>query len=321
MSTEITDSPSADRLREFVLVLEEGSISAASRRLGIPRATLSRRLSTLEAELGVRLLHRGTRRLVPTPAGEQLFARARRIVIDTDEAWAAIRRLDDTPRGPLRVSINLTTNTRTLFTEFARDFPEVRLEVTASDRHVDLIAEGIDVAIRGGEIADPQLIARRLFNDRSVAVASPTYLERRGTPQHPSDLVDHEIIVGFGGTSAPSRTWPRWGGGVVQVPHHHASSDMHLRLQWAIAGLGIAMVPKGVAAADVQAARLDHVLETQVGAPAPLSLVYVDREFQAPQVRVFIDRAIEFFVGARGGDVSGGGLHRSGGASGGAAGG
>lgn len=298
MSTEITDSPSADRLREFVLVLETGSISSASRRLGLPRATLSRRLSTLESDLGVRLLHRGTRRLVPTPAGEQLYARARRIVIDTDEAWAATRRLDDTPRGLLRVSTNVTTNNRSLFADFARDYPEVRLEVTASDRHVDLVAEGIDVAIRGGEIKDHQLIARRLFTDRSVAVASPDYLRRKGTPRDAHDLVDHDLIVGFGGTSVPSRTWPVWGGGEVKIPHRHASSDMHLRIEWALAGLGIAMAPKGVVGRDVGANRLAHVLEDELGAPAPLSLVYVDREFQAPQVRVFIEHAIEFFLGS-----------------------
>lgn len=297
MSTEVTGQPSADRLREFVVVLEEGSISAASRRLGIPRATMSRRLSALEADLGVRLLHRGTRRLVLTEAGAQLFARARRIVVDTDETWAAIRQLDDTPRGPLRVSTNLTTRTRTLFTDFARDYPEVRLEVTTSERHVDLVAEGIDVAIRGGEISDPKLIARRLFNDRSVAFASPAYLRRRGTPQRPRDLLDHDLIVGFGGSSVPNRRWPLLGGGQVQIPSRHASSDMHLRIAWALAGLGIAMAPRGVAAADIDAGRLVPVLHTELGAPAPLSLVYVDREFQAPQVRVFIDRAIEFFLG------------------------
>ncbi len=277
-------------------MLDEGSISGASRRLDLPRATLSRRLSTLESDLGVRLLHRGTRRLVPTPAGEQLYARARRIVIDTEEAWAATRRLDDTPRGLLRVSTNVTSNTRRLFTDFARDYPEVRLEVTASDRHVDLIAEGVDVAIRGGEIKDPKLIARRLFTDRSVAVASPAYLGRKGTPRNAGDLVDHDLIVGFGGTSGPRRTWPLWGGGEIKITHRHASSDMHLRVEWAIAGLGIAMAPKGIVARDVEADRLAHVLEAQLGAPAPLSLVYVDREFQAPQVRVFIERAIEFFL-------------------------
>ena len=177
MSTEITNRPSAERLREFVAVLEEGGISAASRRLGIPRATLSRRLSTLESELGVRLLHRQTRRLVPTEAGDQLFARARSIVADTEEAWAAIRRLDDTPRGSLRVSTTFRSNARALFAAFARDCPEVRLEVTSSERHVDLVADGIDVAIRGGEISDPNLIVRKLVNGRSGAVALLEFTE------------------------------------------------------------------------------------------------------------------------------------------------
>ncbi len=301
MSTEITDWPSADRLHEFVVVFEEGGISAASRRLGIPRATLSRRLSSLESELGVRLLHRQTRRLVPTEAGELLFARARRIVADTAETWAAIRRLDDTPRGTLRISTTFTSRARDLFADFARDYPEVRLEVTSTNRHVDLVAEGIDVAIRGGEISDPNLIARRLFNDRSVAVASPAYLARNGVPQSPEELAHHELIVGFGGTSAPSRTWPLERGGEIQIPHHLASTDMKLRIDWALADLGIAMAPTGFVEAHVEAGRLVYVLDGEIGAPAPLSLVYVDREYQAAQVRVFIERAVEFFLGPQAG--------------------
>lgn len=301
MSTEITNVPSADRLREFVVVLEERGISAASRRLGVPRATLSRRLSALESELGVRLLHRGTRRLVPTEAGEQLFARARGIVADTDETWAAIRRLDDTPRGSLRVSTTFTSRSRDLFAAFARDYPEVRLEVTSAERHVDLVAEGIDVAIRGGEITNPNLIMRKLFNDRSVAVASPAYLERNGVPRRPQDLVNHELIIGFRGTSAPSRTWPLVRGGEIQVPHHLASTDMRLRIEWALADLGITMAPTGMLEPHVQAGRLVYVLDGEVGAPAPLSLVYVDREYQAPQVRAFIERAVEFFLGPQSG--------------------
>lgn len=297
MSTEITNIPSADRLLEFVAVLEERGISAASRRLGVPRATLSRRLSALESELGVRLLHRGTRRLVPTEAGEELFARARRIVADTDDAWAAIRRLDDTPRGSLRVSASFTSNARALFTAFARDYPEVRLEVTSSDQHVDLVAEGIDVAIRGGEITDPNLIVRRLFKGRSVAVASPAYLERNGVPQRPQDLAHHQIIVGFRGTNAPSRTWPLVRGGEIHVPHHLASTDMKLRIEWALADLGVTMALMGRLEQHVQAGHLVHVLDGEIGAPAPLSLVYVDREYQSPQVRVFIERAVAFFLG------------------------
>ncbi len=295
MSTEITDRPSADRLREFVVVLEEGSISAASRRLDIPRATLSRRLSSLESTLGVRLLHRQTRRLVPTDAGEQLFARASRIVADTRDTWAAIRRLDDQPRGPLRVSTNFTQRARVLFAAFATDYPEVRLEVSATERHVDLVAEGIDVAIRGGPIADPNLIVRRLSADMNVACASPAYLERRGTPNNPKDLSHHDVIVGFRGTHAPSQSWPLIRGGEVRVPHVLASTDMRLRIEWARAGLGITLVPSGLIASHLRDGSLVHVLRGKIGAPAPLSLVYVDREHQAPQVRAFIDRAVAFF--------------------------
>ncbi|MGH1347816.1 MAG: LysR family transcriptional regulator [Nannocystales bacterium] len=295
MSTEITGRPSADRLREFVVVLEQGSISAAARRLDIPRATLSRRLSALESSLGVRLLHRETRRLVATDAGEQLFARARRIVTETDETWAALRRLDDKPRGPLRVSTHFSQRARVLFAAFAKDFPEVRLEVSATQRHVDLVAEGIDVAIRGGPIPDSDLIVRRLSSDTTVACACADYLERRGVPRSPKDLADHDVIVGFRGGHVPSQTWPLTRGGEVTVPHALASSDMRLRIEWALAGLGIALAPFGLVEPHINSGRLVQVLSGKISAPAPLSLVYVDRKHQAPQVRVFIEYAARFF--------------------------
>jgi DNA-binding transcriptional LysR family regulator len=234
---------------------------------------------------------------VPTEAGEQLFARARRIIADTEDAWAAIRRLDDTPRGPLRVSTNMNTHAHALFTAFARDYPEVRLEVTVSDRHVDLVAEGIDVAIRGGEVTDPNVIARKLFTGRSVAVASPAYLEGKGAPESPDDLVHHDLIVGFRGASTPTESWPLLSGGEVRVRHRLASSQMRLQIECALAGLGITMAPRSLVAPEVEADRLQYVLESELGAPAPPSLVCTDREFQAPQVRAFIERATEFFLG------------------------
>lgn len=207
-------------------------------------------------------------------------------------------RIDDTPRGTLRVSTTFTSRARDLFADFARDYPQVRL-VTSTNRHVDLVAEGIDVAIRGGEISDPNLIARRLFNDRSVAVASPAYLERNGVAQSPEELAHHELIVGFGGTSAPSRTWPLVRGDQIQIPHHLASTDMKLRIDWALADLGIAMAPTSFLESHVEAGRLVYVLDGEVGAAATLSIVYVDREYQAPQVRAFIERAVEFFLGPK----------------------
>jgi DNA-binding transcriptional LysR family regulator len=287
---------SADRLFEFMSVVDEGSISAAARAIELPRATLSRRLSALEADLGVRLLHRGTRRLVLTPAGEELYGRARRVVADTEAAWAAVRQLDDVPRGPLRISVpDLRAATSELFVAFARDYPEVRLEVSASSRHVDLLAEGIDVAVRFGPIDDPSLIARRIGTTRTLAVAAPSYLEARGEPRRAEDLADHDCIVGFGGASTPTHKWPTRDGGTVPINIRFASGGLGLRIDAALQGLGIALLPEDPIAQHLAEGRLRPVLVDIIGAESPANLVFVDREFVPAQVRAFIERAAAYF--------------------------
>lgn len=287
---------SADRLQDFVVVADAGSISAAARQLELPRATLSRRLSGLEQALGVRLIHRSTRRLVLTPAGEELYRRARRVVSDTDAAWAAVRQLDDTPRGPLRVSVpGGSAADRELFIAFARDHPEVRLEVSTSPRHVDLVAEGIDVAVRFGAITDPSLIARRLWTSRSIAVATPPYLHARGVPKSPDELQQHDCIVGFAGESVPERTWPLTDGSRAAVHARLASSGLDLRIDAVRAGLGIGLVPEPLVRRDLDEHRLQVVLPGIVETETPAHLVFVDREFLPPQVRAFIERATEFY--------------------------
>ncbi len=284
--------PSTDRLQEFAEVVAAGSISGAARALGLPRATLSRRLSALEAELSVRLLHRGTRRLVLTPAGEELDRRARRIVADADEAWAAVRRLDDIPRGLLRVSVTEMSLPK-LLTDFLRDYPEVQLEVRATTRHVDLVAEGVDVAVRFGEVKDPSLIVRRLFTDRLIVVGSPAYLELRGRPRQAADLAHHDCIVGFAGEWAPSRTWPLRTGGTVRVGGRLAGNAIGLMRAAARDDLGLALLPSVPIASDLEAGRLVAVLEGTVGAEIPMSIVYADREYIEPKVRAFVDWAVQ----------------------------
>lgn len=284
--------PSTDRLQEFTEIVASGSISGAARALGLPRATLSRRLSALEAELSVRLLHRGTRRLVLTPAGEELYRRACRIVADVEEAWATVRRLDDIPRGLLRVSVSGVSWSK-LFIDFLQEYPEVQLEVRATTRHVDLVAEGVDVAVRFGEVKDPNLIVRRLFTDRLIVVGSPAYLELRGRPRRAADLSQHDCIVGFAGEWAPSHTWPLRAGGTVRVGGRLAGNHIGLMRAAARGDLGLALLPSGVIASDLDTGGLVAVLEDTVGADTPVNIVYTDREYIEPKVRAFVDRAVQ----------------------------
>jgi DNA-binding transcriptional LysR family regulator len=283
--------PSNDRLTEFVTVVDVGSISGAARVLDVPRATLSRRMSALEAELGVRLLHRNTRRLVLTPAGQELVRRARRIVSDAAEAWSAVRRLDDVPRGLLRVS---TTGTwlDDIIVGFLREFPEVQVEVRSTTRHVDLIAEGVDVALRMGEVRDPNLIVRKVTSGARVVVASSSYLGERGVPNTPYDLSEHDCIVGFAGEFAPQREWPLCDGGSVRVAGRVAANDIRMMRAAALGGLGLALLPRMAVVDDLARGALVVVLEDSVGADASASLVYADREYIDPKVRAFVDRAV-----------------------------
>lgn len=283
--------PSVDRMREFLAVMQAGSISEAARILGLPRATLSRRMAGLEADLGIRLILRRTTKLALTHAGEELLRRAQRVVADADEAWDAVRRLDDTPRGLLRVSMS-GPHFLKLFTDFLCDFPEVRLEVQSTTRHVDLLSEGVDVAMRIGPVKDQDLIARRLHTDRLIVVASPEYLERMGTPQNAVDLSKHSCIVGFAGGWTPNNAWPRWNGGSIAVKGRLSANEVGLIREAAIDGLGCALIASAIVADDIRAGRLVPVLIDQVGAELPISLVYADREFIDPKVREFVDRAV-----------------------------
>ncbi|WP_172670682.1 LysR family transcriptional regulator [Labrenzia sp. DG1229] len=282
-------------MKEFLEIANCSSISAAARILNLPRATLSRRLSGLEADLGVRLLHRRTTRLTLTEAGEELRLRASKIVVDAEAAWSAVQRLDDTPRGLLRVSLTGAYFMQ-LFTDFLRDFPEVKLEVLSTTRHVDLIAEGVDVAMRIGPVRDQNLIAKQIRSDRLLAVATPEYLESNGVPETTADLTGHNCIVGFAGDWSPSSSWPLLNGGTIPVSGRLAANEPGLVKASVLEGQGIALLPSAVAAGELSAGLLVPVLPDLIGADIPVSLVHADREFIDPKVRIFVDRAAEVML-------------------------
>lgn len=283
----------------FVHIVQAGSISAAARALSTPRETLSRQLGRLEERLGVRLVHRGPRRLVLTRAGETLFERAERLVLAAREAEAAVRQLDDTPKGLLRISVpaggGRDLNTPMVLAFMAR-WPEVRVEMLATNRYVDLIAEGVDVALRAGQVREPSLIARRLWHDSVIAVATPAYLDAFGRPEGPDDLASHRCICGMGGGERPNRQWPTLDGGAVSVEPWFACNAIEGRVRAVMQGAGIAMVLRQQAAAAIAAGHLEPVLPKLLGTEMSISLVYVERTFMPPKVRAFIDFALNWIA-------------------------
>lgn len=280
----------------FVAIVEAGSVSAASRELGVPRATLSRRLSRLEARLGVRLLHRSTRHLALTLAGEELHRRASRIQQQAREAEAAVQRLDGVPRGLLRVSVpplGLTPELSGLLSTFLLEYPEVQLEVSSNVRHVDLAREGYDVALRAGQVHDQSLITRRLGAQRVAVFGSERTIERLGAPQAPEDLARFDCIGSYDPVSGrPRREWPLLAGGTVSISGRLATNDLQLVVSWVRDGPCLGLVPIRIMERLAPPCVMVPVLTSTVGIEAHLWVVYPDRHFLDPKVRALVDHLV-----------------------------
>lgn len=273
-------------------MVEHGSVSKAAEALGAPRPTVSKRLARLEERLGVRLLHRTTRRMSLTAHGERLFEKARRVVRAAEEAEADVQRVDDVPRGLLRVQIPSAVPQATFtgwIAEFLQTFPEVSLDLVGGEQHVDMVSEGFDVALRNGPIGDQSLMSRTLVVNQEIAVASPTYLERRGTPESVADLAGHNCIIGYRGGNVPDSRWPLLTGGSVAVQGDLMTNHVGLRLEAAKRHLGIAMLVDRLVAPELADGSLLRVLPDLIGRRDVARLVYPERRLLEPKVRAFID--------------------------------
>lgn len=279
----------------LVAVLDAGSLTAAAERLGLPRATLSRRLTKLEDDMGTRLLHRTTRTLTPTDAGLELYKHARPIVAAVESATAAIRARDGTPRGLLRVT--LPPGGQTLFGDllasFMTRYPEVRLEVLAVTRHVDLVAEGFDVGVRAGALHGSSLISRRLLQTTARVVASPAYLNTHGTPSLPSDLAHHQCNAGFDRGEVPQRSWPLLAGGSAPIQPAFSSNDLRLLMSATLHGRGLALLPLEIAREHLDSGELVTVLTEHIGFQSGIWIVYPEKRLMLPRVRAFIDHIVD----------------------------
>lgn len=291
----MTDPPETAELLAFVRIVDAGSLSAASRELGQPRATIGRRLARLEDRLGVRLLRRTTRRLAPTDAGDTLYRHARPIVDALEAAEDAVRRTDSEPRGLLRVSVPQAGGKvfSDLFVGFLRACPRVQLQILATNTAVDLMAGTVDVAVRAGLQLHPGLIARLLSTTPLLVVGSPAYLAAAGTPLVPDDLADHTCISGFQGEH-PLTHWPLMGGGTVRISARMSSNEMNLTIDAARADLGLILVPRARIAAELSSGTLVPVLEGIVGTVSTVAVVYPEREYLPPAVRAFVDHAVSW---------------------------
>lgn len=281
----------------FVAVMETGSFTAAAGRLGTSSGQASKLVSRLESELGVRLLSRTTRAVSPTEAGQAYFDRLRPLLEEFDNLDAAIRDASHAPRGRLRLTAPLTFGTMEIapaLNEFAATFPEIELDVGFSDRVVNLVDEGFDLAVRVGRPSDSSMIARRLCDVRIVVVGSPAYLARRGEPETPGDLPRFDCILDTN-FREPTR-WPFDADGRpvgIQVEGRIRYSNAQACLEAAEAGLGLACVPSFIAGESLRSGRVRRVLQAFETEPYTVHALYPHSRHLAAKVRVLVDFLVE----------------------------
>ena len=287
----------------FARVADLGSFSRAAERLGIPKSTVSRRVSALESRLGERLLQRTTRKLTLTELGQAVLEHARHVAEDVEAASALAQNRQVRPSGRLRVTMPGDLGNIVLapmLTRFALEHPGVTLEVDLSARFVDLIGEGWDLAIRMGELRDDaSLAARRLAVFTTGLYASPAYLERRGAPRDPAALTEHDGLHVLSRNGEPMpwtlfRGADTWQG--IPRPRAVANSP-ELLMHMALGGAGIAMVNDHFALAHVRRKELACVLPKWRPAPTPAWAVFPGRRLMPAKTRVFIDALGALFTG------------------------
>ena len=286
-----------DRLvcnRMFVAVMETGSFARAAERLGTSPGQASKLVSRLEAELGVRLLNRTTRALAATEAGRAYFERMRVLLADFDALEDAVRSTSSTPRGRLHITAPVSFGTRQLapvLIEFARKFPQIELDVSFSDRVVNLFDEGFDAAVRIGKPDDTSLVARRLCEARIVLGAAPAYLEKHGRPRTPNDIAAHDTIIDTNFRDPASWRFRKPGGEemTVEVLGRLRFSNADVCIAAAEAGLGIMRAPSFIAGPRFQAGTLEPLLRDCEEPSLAVYIFYPPGRHLAIKVRVFVD--------------------------------
>jgi DNA-binding transcriptional LysR family regulator len=276
----------------FTQVVDEGSFTAAARTLGLPKSTVSRRVSQLEEQLGVQLLRRTTRRLNMTDAGLAFHSRATQALEALLAAEHAATSMLDEPRGRLRVTAPAELGTRTFeaMLGFKEVCPKVHLDLDLTNRYVNVVEEGYDVALRGGRPPEGSLTGRSLGPSEIWVVASPSYLERRGTPRRAADVAKHDCILfpSWVRNSAWTLTGAR-GKTVVPVSGRLTINNLEAVRLAALRGFGLALLPRGHCESDEREGTLARVLPRLGMGSSGIWIVYSRARFLSSKVRAFVD--------------------------------
>ncbi len=281
-------------MRALVTVVEESSFSAAAERLDISKALVSRQISTLEEHLGTRLLNRTTRRLSLTESGTLFYERSLQILADISEAEQEAGGMTARPRGTLKMTVPLTYAQHKLapiFAAYREAYPDVKLDIHAGDRKLDLVEEGFDMAIRIGMLPESGLVARKLGGIRSVVCASPDYIARHGRPATPQELPQHECLA-YSLTQGSEEWRLQDEHGDTQAVRCSGEVRVNngdlLRLA-ALQGAGIIFQPSFLLQDDLDAGRLIRLLPAYASAELGVYAVYPSRRHLSAKVRSFVD--------------------------------
>jgi len=286
-----------DRLKQiesFVAVSTKGSLTAAAHAEGVAPAVIGRRIDALEERLGVKLLVRTTRRITLTHEGSAFLEDAQRVMAELANAEASVSAGGVKASGHLRVTAPAGFGRRhvaPLVPRFVADHPDVSVSLNLSDRVVDIVNEGFDCAVRVGDLPDSSLVSLRLADNRRLCVASPRYLERAGTPRHPSDLVRHDCLP-LSSDASQTRGWAFTVDGEVTHLRPHGRldcSDGQVLHDWCVQGLGIAWRSTWEVEDDIAAGTLVTVLDEHAAPPNGIYAVFPQRRHLPLRVRLWID--------------------------------
>ncbi len=288
-------------MRVFVTVVDEGGFTAAARKLRLSKSAVSTLMRDLEGKLGTALLNRTTRRMSLTEAGVRFKTRAEQILADVEEAEREATALTHRPRGLLRVSAGVSFGIRHLgraLLDFARLYPDVTVDLSLTDRFIDLVDEGVDVAIRIGHLTDSTLIARRLSYTHRIVCAASGYLEKHGRPERPEDLGQHNCL-GYN-LLATGDSWRFLVNGAeteIAVKGSFSTNNGDLLREAAAQGLGLYYAPTFIVHDDLRSGRLTPLLEAYVLPPLDIHAVFPASRFVSAKVRSFVDHLVGHFAG------------------------
>ncbi|WP_120497256.1 LysR family transcriptional regulator [Kiloniella sp. EL199] len=287
----------------FIAVVEEGSFAGAARRIGVTKSAVSKRISQLEAHLGVQLLHRSTRKLSLSEAGEQYFAHAIQSLAAAQDAEDAVAQLQRAPQGRLRINTPMSfgrLHVAPLIPEFLSTYPAVGIDMVMDDRVVDMVEGGFDLAIRVRTLEDSALIARKLAPCRNLLCASPRYLEKHGILLKLEDLRDHNCLQYAYASTTHIWQFIQNDGETVSLEtkgNYQVNNSEALR-EALVAGVGIGRLPTFIAAEEITAGRLEALLPQYQLPSQTIHAVFPERRHLPAKVRVFVD----FLVDKLGGD-------------------